>query len=66
MQGVRHYGTPSNHSITELIRAMRKVERRLDALEGKSRDKPVVEEVLKYEHCTVLNIYALMLLLCLL
>ncbi|CAN6233745.1 unnamed protein product [Urochloa humidicola] len=49
LQGVRHYGTPSNYSITELSRAMRKVERRLDALEGKGdiRHKPLSQQVLK-------------------
>ncbi|CAL5079928.1 unnamed protein product [Urochloa decumbens] len=49
LQGVRQYGTPSNYSITELNRAMRKVERRLDALEGKVDigHKPLVQQVLK-------------------
>lgn len=36
MQGLRHYGTPSNHqNVAELNEALGKVERRLDALEGK-------------------------------
>ncbi|CAN6197599.1 unnamed protein product [Urochloa humidicola] len=49
LQGVRQYGTPSNYSIAELNRAMRKVEKRLDALEGKGDigHKPLVEQVVK-------------------
>ncbi|CAN6171773.1 unnamed protein product, partial [Urochloa humidicola] len=49
LQGARHYGTPSNHSVVEVNRATGKVQGRLDVLEkkGDTRHKGSVQKGLK-------------------